>query len=68
VCATGRQFRLTRFLQVSRTTNGTHSYVFNSQTRPLAAERAGLVRFKLNAQIQKVEGVESIGRLKSFPV
>lgn len=48
------------------TTDGTHFYVVSSQSKPKAAEKSGLVRFKFNANTQRVEAVESIGELKSF--
>ena len=48
------------------TTDGTYFYVVSSQSKPRAADKAGLVRFKFDAQNQKVESVESIGGLKSF--
>jgi hypothetical protein len=50
------------------TTDGTYFYVVSSQSRPKAAEKAGIVRFKLNTQTQKVEGAQSINGLKSFLV
>ena len=48
------------------TTDGTHFYVVSSQARPKTAEKAGLVRFKFNAQSQVAEEVESIQGLKEF--
>jgi hypothetical protein len=48
------------------TTDGTYFYVVSSQSKPKAAERAGLVRFKFDAVNQKVEAVESIDGLKGF--
>lgn len=48
------------------TTDGTYFYVVSSQARPRAAAKEGLVRFKLNAQSQAAEGVESIIGLKRF--
>lgn len=48
------------------TTDGTHFYVVSSQARPKAMEKAGLVRFKFNAQSQSVEEVESISGLRTF--
>ncbi len=50
------------------TTDGTHFYVVSSQSRPKAIAKEGLVRFKLDARSQSVEGVESISGLKSFLV
>ena len=48
------------------TTDGTYFYVVSSQSKPKAADKAGLVKFKFDAQTQKVEDVESISGLKSF--
>ena len=48
------------------TTDGTHFYVVSSQSKPKAVDKAGLVKFKFDAQNQKVEAVESISGLKSF--
>jgi len=49
-------------------TDGTYFYVVSSQSRPKAIAKEGLVRFKFDARSQSVEGVESIGGLKSFLV
>ena len=48
------------------TNDGTSFYVVSSQSRPKAAGKAGLVKFKFDAKTQQVEAVESIGGLKSF--
>ena len=48
------------------TTDGTHFYVVSSQSKPKAADKAGLVKFKFDDKSQKVEAVESISGLKSF--
>lgn len=48
------------------TTDGTHFYVVSSQARPKAIAKDGLVRFRFDAKTRKVEGVESVGGLKSF--
>jgi Protein of unknown function (DUF3616) len=48
------------------TTDGTHFYVVSSQSRPKAADKAGIVKFRFDAQNQKVEVVESISGLKNF--
>ncbi|HKS28800.1 MAG TPA: DUF3616 domain-containing protein [Pyrinomonadaceae bacterium] len=50
------------------TSDGTYFYVVSSQSRPKAAEKAGIVRFKLNTRTQRVEGAQSIQGLKSFLV
>lgn len=50
------------------TTDGMHFYVVNSQSRPKAIEKDGLVRFRFDARTQKAEGVESLGGLKDFLV
>lgn len=50
------------------TTDGTYYYVVSSQSRPKSADKAGIVRFKLNTQTQKVESVETIAGLKRFLV
>lgn len=50
------------------TTDGTYYYVVSSQSRPKSADKAGIVRFKLNTQTQRVESAESIAGLKSFLV
>jgi hypothetical protein len=48
------------------TKDGTHFYVVSSQSRPKAADKAGIVKFKFDAQSQEIEAVESISGLKSF--
>jgi hypothetical protein len=48
------------------TTDGTYFYVVSSQSRPKAIAGAGIVRFKFDAQGQRVEQVESILGLKKF--
>ena len=48
------------------TTDGTYFYVVSSQARPKTADKAGLARFKFNAQSQVAEEVESIQGLKEF--
>jgi hypothetical protein len=50
------------------TTDGTHFYAVSSQSRPKAIAQDGLVRFKIDGKTQTVEGVESVGGLKSFLV
>ncbi len=50
------------------TTDQTYYYVVSSQSRPKSADKAGIVRFKLNTQTQKVEAVESVVGLKKFLV
>jgi len=50
------------------TTDGTHFYVVNSQSRPKAIATEGLVRFKFDARNQTIEGVEAISGLKAFLV
>jgi hypothetical protein len=48
------------------TTDGTYFYVVNSLSNSKANDTAGLVRFKFNAQSQRVEALESISGLKGF--
>jgi hypothetical protein len=48
------------------TTDGTYFYVVGSQSKSKADDTAGLVRFKFDAQSQRVEEVESISELKRF--
>ena len=48
------------------TTDGENFYVVSSQSKPKAADKAGLVKFKFDARTGKVEAVESISGLKSF--
>lgn len=48
------------------TTDGTYFYVVGSQSKPKGVERAGLVRFRFNAERQVAEGVEAISGLKKF--
>jgi Protein of unknown function (DUF3616) len=48
------------------TTDGTHFYVVSSQSKPKAADKAGLVKFKFDDKSQKIEAVESITGLKNF--
>lgn len=74
--ASGRQVGTVKAIQLGVeiqdlegvTTDGTYYYVVSSQSRPKSADKAGIVRFKLNTQSQKVESVESIAGLKSFLV
>jgi hypothetical protein len=48
------------------TTDGTHFYVVGSQSKSKGGDLTGLVRFRFDAQGQRVEGVESISGLKRF--
>jgi hypothetical protein len=48
------------------TTDGSYFYVVGSQSKSKGGELAGLVRFRFDAQGQRVEGVESISGLKRF--
>jgi hypothetical protein len=48
------------------TTDGTHFYVVGSQSKSKGGDLAGLVRFRFNAQGQRVEGVETVSGLKRF--
>ena len=48
------------------TTDGTYFYVVGSQSKSKGGDLAGLVRFRFDAQGQRVEGVESISGLKRF--
>lgn len=48
------------------TTDGTNFYVVSSQSKPKAADKAGLVKFTFDTKTQKIEAVESINGLKSF--
>jgi hypothetical protein len=50
------------------TTDGTYFYVVSSQSRPKAIEKAGLVRFKLDAGTQTVSDVQAVSELKRFLV
>lgn len=48
------------------TTDGTHFYVVGSQSKSKGGDLAGLVRFRFDAQGERVEGVESVSGLKRF--
>src|SRR5687768_15473362 len=48
------------------TTDGTHFYVVGSQSKAKGGDLAGLVRFRFDAQGERIEGVEAISRLKRF--
>ena len=48
------------------TTDGTYFYVVSSQSKSKANDTEGLVRFKFDAQSQRIEAVESISGLKRF--
>jgi Protein of unknown function (DUF3616) len=48
------------------TTDGTYFYVISSQSKSKASDTEGLVRFKFDAQSQRIEAVESITGLKRF--
>jgi hypothetical protein len=48
------------------TTDGSHFYVVGSQSKSKGGDLAGLVRFKFDAQGQRVESVEAISGLKLF--
>jgi len=48
------------------TTDGANFYVVGSQSKSKGSDRAGLVRFRYDAQQQRVEGAESISGLKRF--
>ncbi|HYG08404.1 MAG TPA: hypothetical protein VD835_00385, partial [Pyrinomonadaceae bacterium] len=48
------------------TTDGSHFYVVGSQSKSKGGELSGLVRFKFDAQGQRVEGAESVSGLKHF--
>lgn len=48
------------------TTDGTYFYVVSSQAKSKDNDKEGLVRFKFDAQKQRVEGAESITGLKEF--
>ncbi|HYO99080.1 MAG TPA: DUF3616 domain-containing protein [Pyrinomonadaceae bacterium] len=48
------------------TTDGSHFYVVGSQSKSKGGDLTGLVRFRFDAQGQRVEGVEAISGLKLF--
>jgi len=48
------------------TTDGDNFYVVGSQSKPKGSDHVGLVRFRYDAQQQRVEGAESISGLKRF--
>ncbi|HEY0099534.1 MAG TPA: DUF3616 domain-containing protein [Pyrinomonadaceae bacterium] len=48
------------------TTDGTHFYVVGSQSKPKGGDMAGLVRFRFDAQRQRVENAEAVSGLKRF--
>ncbi len=48
------------------TFDGTYFYVVGSQSKPIGSDQIGLVRFKFNAELHKVETHESLSGLKSF--
>jgi uncharacterized protein DUF3616 len=48
------------------TTDGAYFYVVGSQSKSKGVDQAGLVRFRYDAQQQRVEGAESISGLKRF--
>lgn len=48
------------------TTDGTYFYVVSSQSKVKAKDTEGLVRFKFDAQNQRIEAVETISGLKRF--
>jgi len=48
------------------TTDGAHFYIVGSQSKSKGSDMAGLVRFKFDAQGQRVEGVETVSGLKKF--
>lgn len=48
------------------TTDGTYFYVVSSQSKSKADDAAGLVRFKFDAQSQRIGAAESISGLKRF--
>jgi hypothetical protein len=48
------------------TTDGTHFYVVGSQSKSKGGDLAGLVRFRFDAQGQRVEGTEVVSGLKRF--
>jgi hypothetical protein len=48
------------------TTDGSLFYVVGSQSKPKGSDQAGLVRFKFEAQHQRIEGTESAPGLKRF--
>ena len=48
------------------TTDGSHFYVVGSQSKSKGGDLAGLVRFRFDAQGERVEGVEAISGLKLF--
>jgi hypothetical protein len=48
------------------TTDGTHFYVVGSQSKSKGGDLAGLVRFRFDAQGQRVEGAEAVAGLKRF--
>jgi hypothetical protein len=48
------------------TTDGSYFYVVGSQSKSKGGEQSGLVRFKFDAQGQRVDEVESVSGLKRF--
>lgn len=48
------------------TTDGSHFYVVGSQSKSKGGDLTGLVRFRFNAQGQRVEGTEAVSGLKRF--
>jgi hypothetical protein len=48
------------------TTDGAHFYIVGSQSKAKGGDLTGLVRFKFNADGQRVEAVESVAGLKKF--
>jgi hypothetical protein len=48
------------------TTDGRYFYVVGSQSKSKGGDRAGLVRFRFDAQGQRVEGAEAVSGLKRF--
>lgn len=48
------------------TTDGTHFYVVGSQSKSKGGDLTGLVRFKFDAQSERVVGTEAISGLKKF--
>lgn len=48
------------------TTDGSHFYVVGSQSKSKGGDLAGLVRFRFDAQGERIEGVESVSGLRRF--
>ncbi|HEX5734609.1 MAG TPA: DUF3616 domain-containing protein [Blastocatellia bacterium] len=50
------------------TSDGSHFYVVNSQSKPKSAGQIGLARFKLNGETQSIGDVQTLSELKRFLV